>query len=91
MNRVTDMVPTNQEIDNLGLLVPPVLGQASRIQVLVVDDDSPDAIAQIADELSVRVLRLVWTQRTSKPTVQIGLEALWMARRLLIADWFGRL
>jgi len=52
MSRVVVVIPTYLEAENLGLLVPEVLAQDSRIEVMVVDDDSPDGTGKIADDLA---------------------------------------
>ena len=52
MSRCVVVIPTYNESDNLPLLVPQVLAQDPRIEVLVVDDDSPDGTGKVADELA---------------------------------------
>lgn len=52
MSRVVVVVPTYNEIENLPLLVPRVLAQDPRIEILVVDDDSPDGTGKLADDLA---------------------------------------
>ena len=52
MSRCVVVIPTYNECENLPLLVPQVLAQDGRIEVLVVDDDSPDGTGKIADELA---------------------------------------
>ncbi|MBT8487987.1 MAG: polyprenol monophosphomannose synthase [Gemmatimonadetes bacterium] len=59
--RILVIIPTYDEVENLPRIVPRVLAQDDRIDVLVVDDASPDGTGQIADELAaadprVRVL-----------------------------------
>ena len=46
------ILPTFNEADNLPRIVPSILEQDPRIDVLVVDDDSPDGTGALADELS---------------------------------------
>lgn len=50
--RVLVVIPTFNEAENLPLLVPRVLAQGAEVDVLVVDDGSPDGTGQIADELA---------------------------------------
>ncbi len=45
------IVPTYNEAENLPLIVPEILAQSPEIQVLVVDDNSPDGTGKLADEL----------------------------------------
>ena len=52
MSRVVVVMPTYNEAENLELLVPEVLAQDPRIELLVVDDDSPDGTGKIADDLA---------------------------------------
>jgi len=51
VSRVVVVVPTYNEAENLPLLVPEVLSQDPRLEVLVVDDASPDGTGKIADSL----------------------------------------
>jgi dolichol-phosphate mannosyltransferase len=53
MQRIVAVVPTYNEAENLPLLVPRILEQDSRLQVLVVDDDSPDGTGKLADDLAL--------------------------------------
>ncbi len=52
MHRGIVVIPTYNEAENLPLIVPEVLAQDERLEVLVVDDDSPDGTGKIADELA---------------------------------------
>ena len=59
--RVLVIIPTYNEAENLPRIVPRVLEQGEEIDVLVVDDSSPDGTGEIADRLAdedprVRVL-----------------------------------
>lgn len=46
------VIPTYDEIDNLPRIVPRVLEQDPRIDVLVVDDNSPDGTGDLAEEMA---------------------------------------
>jgi dolichol-phosphate mannosyltransferase len=50
--RTVVVIPTYNEIENLPLLVPEVLSQDPGIEILVVDDDSPDGTGKLADDLA---------------------------------------
>jgi dolichol-phosphate mannosyltransferase len=50
--RALVIIPTYNEIENLARLVPQVLEQDSRLEVLVVDDNSPDGTGGVADALA---------------------------------------
>lgn len=50
--RALVIVPTYNERTNLPLLVPAVLAQDPRLEILVVDDNSPDGTGALADELA---------------------------------------
>ena len=52
MARTIVVLPTYDEAENLPLLVPAILAQADELEVLVVDDDSPDGTGKIADQLA---------------------------------------
>jgi dolichol-phosphate mannosyltransferase len=46
------VIPTYNEAINLSQIVPQVLAQDPRLEVLVVDDQSPDGTGKIADEIA---------------------------------------
>jgi dolichol-phosphate mannosyltransferase len=46
------IIPTYNEAPNLGSLVPLVLAQDPRLDVLVVDDNSPDGTGELAESLA---------------------------------------
>jgi dolichol-phosphate mannosyltransferase len=50
--RALVVIPTYNEAVNLPNLVPQILAQDPRLEVLIVDDASPDGTGRIADELS---------------------------------------
>ena len=52
MNRTLVVVPTYNERDNLPPLVQRLLGLSVTVDLLVVDDNSPDGTGKIADELA---------------------------------------
>ncbi len=65
-NRVLVVVPTYNERQNLPVIVPPILQQDPRIEILVVDDNSPDGTGAIADELATAEPRVHVLHRTAK-------------------------
>ncbi len=66
MARVIAVVPTYNEIENLPLLLPQILQQDPRIEVLVVDDDSPDGTGKWAEEMAANEPRLHVLHRAAK-------------------------
>jgi dolichol-phosphate mannosyltransferase len=50
--RALVIIPTYNEIENLNRIVPQALEQDPRLEVLVVDDNSPDGTGAAADELA---------------------------------------
>ncbi len=50
--RALVVVPTYNEASNLPSLVPQILAQDPRLEILVVDDNSPDGTGRIADGLA---------------------------------------
>jgi dolichol-phosphate mannosyltransferase len=50
---VSVIVPTYNEKENIGSLVTQLLALPTRVQIIVVDDNSPDGTGEIADGLAV--------------------------------------
>ncbi len=50
--RALVIMPTYNEATNLPRIIPEVLDQDDRIEILVVDDNSPDGTGEMADELA---------------------------------------
>lgn len=64
--RALVIMPTYNEAESLGELVPRVLEQDPRIDVLVIDDASPDGTGEVADELAARDARVQVIHREGK-------------------------
>jgi dolichol-phosphate mannosyltransferase len=64
--RAVVVVPTYNESVNLPLIVPAILQQDSRLEVLVVDDNSPDNTGRMADEMAATEPRLHVLHREAK-------------------------
>ena len=60
------IIPTYNERDNLPRLVPMVLAQDPRLDVLVIDDASPDGTGEVADELAASEPRVHVLHRPGK-------------------------
>jgi dolichol-phosphate mannosyltransferase len=60
------VLPTYNEAENLPLIVPEILDQSSELEVLVVDDASPDGTGKIADQLAEGSSRVHVLHRSSK-------------------------
>ena len=59
-------VPTYNERANLPLIVPAILAQDPRLEVLVIDDGSPDGTGDLADELAAADPRVHVLHRSAK-------------------------
>jgi dolichol-phosphate mannosyltransferase len=64
--RILVIVPTYNEKENLPRKVPLILEQDERIDVLVVDDGSPDGTGELADALAATDARVHVMHRDSK-------------------------
>ena len=64
--RALVIIPTYNEASNVGQIVPEVLQQDERIDVLVVDDNSPDGTGKIADKLANESGRIHVLHRAGK-------------------------
>lgn len=60
------VLPTYNESQNLSQIVPAILSQDDRLEVLVVDDNSPDGTGQIADVLAGGIARVYVLHRPAK-------------------------
>jgi dolichol-phosphate mannosyltransferase len=64
--RALVVLPTYNERVNLPLIVPQILEQDPRLEILVVDDNSPDGTGQLADELAAANPRVHVMHRAEK-------------------------
>jgi dolichol-phosphate mannosyltransferase len=69
------IIPTYNELNNLQGILPQVLEQDPRIEVLVVDDNSPDGTGRAADEIAAREARVHVLHRPGK----LGLGTAYLA------------
>lgn len=60
------VIPTYNESMNLPTIVPDVLKQDARLEVLVVDDNSPDGTGRMADEMAAKDSRVHVLHRPGK-------------------------
>ena len=60
------IVPTYNESENITRILPRILGQDSRLEVLVVDDNSPDGTGRLVDELAESEPRIHALHRSGK-------------------------
>lgn len=65
-DRTVVIVPTYNEIENISRIVAAVLAQHSSIDVLVVDDGSPDGTGELADKLALENGRVHVLHRAGK-------------------------
>jgi dolichol-phosphate mannosyltransferase len=75
MSRAIVVIPTYNEAENLPLLVPEVLRQDARLEVLVVDDRSPDGTGKLAGELAAREPRVHVLHREEKRGLGVAYRA----------------
>jgi dolichol-phosphate mannosyltransferase len=66
MNRALVCIPTYNEADNLEPITQAVLKAEPRVDILVVDDNSPDGTGQIADRLAAKEPRIRVLHRAKK-------------------------
>lgn len=66
MGDVLVIIPTYNERDNIRKVVPRILAQDPRLDVLVIDDNSPDGTGDIADTLAVDEPRVHVMHRPGK-------------------------
>ena len=77
MERCIAVIPTFNEAENLPLLVPRVLAQGPQVELLIVDDASPDSTGKIADDIAEANPRVHVLHRAAKeglgPAYRAGL------------------
>ena len=66
LERALVIVPTYNERENLPRLVPSILSRDERLEILVVDDGSPDGTGELADEIAAAEKRVHVLHRTVK-------------------------
>jgi dolichol-phosphate mannosyltransferase len=66
LERILVIIPTYNEAKNLPQIVPVVLKQDPRLEVLVVDDNSPDGTGDIADRMAQAKSRVHVLHRQAK-------------------------
>src|SRR5205085_5588907 len=66
IDRACVVLPTYDERENLPEIVPAILAASPEIDVLIVDDNSPDGTGAIADDLASRNPRVRVLHRESK-------------------------
>jgi len=66
LERALVIVPTYNERENLPRLVPSILSRDERLEILVVDDGSPDGTGELADEIAAAENRVHVLHRTQK-------------------------
>ena len=66
LERALVIVPTYNERENLPRLIPEILEQDSRLEVLVIDDASPDGTGDVADRLAAESDRVHTMHREGK-------------------------
>jgi dolichol-phosphate mannosyltransferase len=75
INRAVVLIPTYNERENIPRLVPLVLGQDPRLDILIIDDNSPDGTGALADEIAAAEPRVRTLHRAGK----LGLGTAYLA------------
>jgi dolichol-phosphate mannosyltransferase len=87
LSRCIVVIPTYNECENLELIVPEVLRQDPRIEVLVVDDNSPDGTGEVAQRLADADTRVHVLHRPKKQGLGPAYRAGFGEALKLGADW----
>ena len=86
MPRTIVVLPTYDEAENLPLIVPQILEQSPDLEVLVVDDNSPDGTGKLADDLVAASSRVHVLHRANKQGLGAAYRAVIAHALLLGAD-----
>ncbi len=65
-NKHLVIIPTYNEIENLPIIVGRLFENNSNVDLLIVDDNSPDGTGQLADEIASKDKRVTVLHRTEK-------------------------
>lgn len=60
------IIPTYNEADNIGSIVPAILAQSAELDVLVIDDNSPDRTGDIVERMRIADPRIHLMRRPGK-------------------------
>jgi dolichol-phosphate mannosyltransferase len=74
-NDVLVVIPTYNEIDNLGEITRRILAASDEVDILIVDDNSPDGTGKLADELSLASHRISVLHRPGKSGIGAAYRA----------------
>lgn len=66
MHKVLVVVPTYNEAENIVNLIPAVLGQSNAVEILIVDDSSPDGTGEIVGGMMKSEPRIHMIKRAGK-------------------------
>ncbi len=66
LKRILIIMPMYNEKENIRQIIPAVLSQDERINILIIDDNSPDGTGKIADELAASDQRISVLHRQGK-------------------------
>lgn len=66
MSKILVIIPTFNELENVKKIIPSVLEQNEQIDVLIIDDNSPDKTADYVEELSKQNQRVKLIRREKK-------------------------
>jgi dolichol-phosphate mannosyltransferase len=75
IDRALVILPTYDEVESLGGMVPRILEQDERLDILVIDDASPDGTGELADRLAEEDPRVTVIHREGK----LGLGSAYIA------------
>jgi len=78
MTRAIVVLPTYNEAENLPLIAPEILAQHESLEILIVDDGSPDGTGELADRIAAEDSRVHVLHRANKeglgPAYRAGLQ-----------------